>query len=55
MDVDNDGDSDLLLFFNSQDMNLTSGSINATLTGQAYDGIYIRGTDSVEIVTRGKK
>ena len=55
IDVDHDGDKDLLLYFNTQDLNLNKDSTRATLTGTTDDGIDIVGTDSVTIVTKGKK
>ena len=53
-DVDYDGDLDLLLHFKTQDLNLTESSTEATLTGTTYGGQPIQGTDSVNIVPKGK-
>ena len=55
MDVDSDGNPDLLLYFTTQALNLNTDSEEATLTGETYDGVNITGTDSVTIVTKGKK
>jgi len=49
-DIDNDGDIDLILHFNTQSLQLDSNSIEAVLTGQLTDGILIKGTDSVKII-----
>jgi hypothetical protein len=53
-DVDNDGDHDLLLHFKTQELNLTTESTEATLEGETNDGIQVVGTDSVNIVPKGK-
>jgi len=47
----------LLLYFNTQELNLVKDSKEATLTGKTNDVIPIDiiGTDSVSIVTKGKK
>ncbi|MBE0526754.1 MAG: hypothetical protein IH631_07415, partial [Candidatus Thorarchaeota archaeon] len=49
-DVDYDGDMDMLLHFNTQDLDLTKDSTDATLTGETSDFQLIQGTDSVRIV-----
>jgi hypothetical protein len=50
-DVDGDGDEDLLFHFRTQELNLTSDSTEATLTGKTLDGVWaIEGTDAVNIV-----
>jgi len=49
-DVDSDGIPDLILHFYTQDLQLTSSSTEATLTGRLKDGRSIVGTDSVRIV-----
>jgi len=54
-DVDSDGDMDMLLHFNTQDLNLDENSTEARLTGMTDDGIEIVGTDSVNIVPKRKK
>ena len=53
-DVDNDGVHDILLYFMTQELELTKESIEATLEGETYDGIQIIGTDSVNIVPKGE-
>ena len=53
-DIDGDGYIDLLFHFNTQDLLLDSESTEATLTGMTLDGVYIEGTDSVNIVPKGK-
>jgi hypothetical protein len=55
-DVDGDGDLDLLFHFDTENLNLTEDSEDATLTGLTLDGYEITGTDSVRIVPqKGKK
>lgn len=49
-DVDGDGDLDRVLHFDTQALNLTCASTQATLTGQTNTGTPIQGTDSVRIV-----
>ena len=51
-DVDYDGDYDMLLHFNTQELELAQNSIEATLEGETYDGSNIIGTDSVKIVPK---
>lgn len=51
-DVDGDGDMDMLFHFNTQQLNLTLSSTEATLTGNTTDGTPIKGTDSVKVVPR---
>jgi hypothetical protein len=53
-DVDFDGDLDLLFHFKTQELNLNKDSTEATLTGITYDGQAIEGTDTVNIVPKGK-
>jgi len=53
-DVDDDGDLDMLFHFKTQDLNLTEDSTEATLTGMTDDGQPIEGTDTVNIVPKGK-
>ncbi|MCK5509273.1 MAG: right-handed parallel beta-helix repeat-containing protein [Desulfobacterales bacterium] len=53
-DVDNDGDHDMLFHFKTQELDLTKDSTEATLEGETYDGVQITGTDSVNIVPKGK-
>jgi hypothetical protein len=53
-DVDSDGDVDMLFHFNTQELGLDPCSTEATLTGAAGSGQPIEGTDSVNIVPKGK-
>jgi len=53
-DVDGDDDDDMLFHFKTQELNLTEDSTEATLTGEAYIGQPVKGTDTVNIVPRGK-
>jgi parallel beta-helix repeat protein len=48
-DVDRDGDSDLVLYFKIQQLDLDENSKEATLTGETYNGMFIEGTDRVKI------
>ena len=50
-DVDDDGDTDLVLHFRMRDAtDLTCESTVGTLTGETFDGMAIEGTDSVRMV-----
>ena len=49
-DVDRDGDMDLLLFFKTQELDLTEASTEATLTAVTFSGEPFEGTDTVNIV-----
>lgn len=49
-DVDDDGDWDLMLKFNTQDTNISCGDTEATLTGQTFDSVQITGVDSINTV-----
>jgi len=49
-DVNLDGHVDLVCHFRTQDLNLTTSSTQATLTGETTGGTPITGTDSVRIV-----
>jgi len=49
-DVNADGLLDLVLHFNTQDLNLTSASTEATLTGTTDNGRCVSATDSIKIV-----
>jgi len=49
-DVDGDTDWDLVLHFNTQEMGVACGDIEATLTGQTFEGVQITGTDSIKTV-----
>jgi hypothetical protein len=53
-DVDGDGDTDLLLHFKTLELNLPEGSTETTLTGTTFGGQPIQGTDTVNIVPKGK-
>ena len=54
-DVDGDGDTDLLFHFKTQELdNLNEDSTEAFLTGYTYEGEFIWGTDTVNIVPKGK-
>ena len=49
-DVDNDGDTDLVLHFQLAATNLTCESTEGSLTGETFDGGAIAGTDAVRMV-----
>jgi hypothetical protein len=49
-DVDGDGDDDLMLHIDIEEMDLMEGSSVAVLYGSTYDDIEIKGIDSVNIV-----
>jgi hypothetical protein len=49
-DVDDDGDLDLVLHFKTQDTNIEVGDDEACLVGYRYDGVEIRGCDSIRLV-----
>ena len=49
-DVDDDGDMDLLLHFNTAETGIACGDTEATLTGETFDGQAILGTDSIVTV-----
>lgn len=53
-DVDGDRDLVLLFHFKMQELSLTNDSTTATLTGTTYGGQAIEGTDTVNIVPKGK-
>lgn len=53
-DVDFDGDMDLLFHFKTQELSLNENSTEAALTGTTYGGQPIEGTDTVNIVPKGK-
>jgi hypothetical protein len=54
-DVDDDGDTDLLLHFQVQESGVASGDTEVSLTGMTCDGREIAGTDTIEIVGRARK
>jgi YVTN family beta-propeller protein len=49
-DVNGDGLLDLVLHFNTQDLNLQTGDTEACLSGKTLNGMGIKGCDSVRIV-----
>ncbi len=49
-DVDDDGDMDLLLHFNTQDTGIQCGDTSGTLTGETFGGQAITGTDAIRTV-----
>lgn len=49
-DVDDDGDLDMLLHFQTQDTGIIAGDTEAELTGKTVDGRDIHGSDSVRTV-----
>jgi hypothetical protein len=49
-DVDGDGDTDLILHFNTQDTGIVCGDTAASLTGETLSGQAIVGTDSIKTV-----
>jgi hypothetical protein len=55
VDVDEDGDVDLLCHFETQELNLGVESAEAVLTGSTYDGTEIRGADSVRIISKSQE
>lgn len=46
-DVDGDGDTDLILHFNTQAAGIVCGDTSASLTGETFDGQMIEGSDSI--------
>jgi len=55
IDVDRDGDKDMLFFFNVGDTQLTKESTEGTLTGSTVDGKAFKGTDKVRCVGWGHR
>lgn len=49
-DVDEDGDMDLLLHFNTQETGIQCGDTEATLTGETLTGLAFTGTDAINTV-----
>jgi hypothetical protein len=49
-DVDGDGDSDLVLHFDTQQTGILCGDSSARLTGRTFDGEPIEGSDSISTV-----
>jgi len=54
-DVDEGGDLDMILHFKVQEVGLSEGDVEATLSGQTFDGRYFDGTDAVRIVPPNPK
>jgi hypothetical protein len=54
-DVNGDGAPDLVLHFNTQDLNLDNASTEAELTGSTTAGLSIVGSDTVTVPKGGKK
>lgn len=52
-DVDQDGDLDLILHFNTQDTGFKAGDTNGFLTGRTHDRTPIEGADSVRVFFPG--
>ncbi len=50
-DIDRDGDTDLVLYFQTEETGIVCGDTEATLTGETFEGVPITGTDA--IVTLG--
>ena len=49
-DVDGDGDTDVILHFNTQDTGVECGDPSASLTGETLSGQPIEGSDSISMV-----
>jgi hypothetical protein len=49
-DVDGDNDLDMILHFNTEDTNISCGSMSAVITGMTLDGHRFMGMDSVHTV-----
>jgi hypothetical protein len=54
-DVNKDGRIDLLLFFVTDELNLSTLATEATLSGTTVEGAVIWGSDMIRIVPQGKK
>jgi VCBS repeat-containing protein len=54
-DIDGDGDDDMILHFNTQELGLTEDDVKATLSGETTEGAYFTGTDSVKIIKSKNK
>ena len=50
VDVDRDGDIDMVVHFKTRETGIACGDTEATLTGQTFDGTAFEGTDSVQTV-----
>jgi len=53
VDIDKDGDDDLLVYFRIQELGISYGDTNATLTAELFDKSQLLGVDS--ILTKGCK
>ncbi len=53
-DVDGDGDIDMVLHFKTQKTGIQASDTEATLTGETVGGVAFEGTDTVNIVPKGK-
>jgi len=49
-DVDLDGDTDMILHFDTQDTGIVCGDTSASLTGETFSGQAIEGSDSIKTV-----
>jgi len=49
-DVNGDGDTDMILHFNTQDTGIKCGDTSASLTGQTLSGQAIKGADAIQTV-----
>ena len=49
-DIDQDGDADLVLHFNTQETGIACGDTEATLTGETFSGLAVVGIDSIVTV-----
>lgn len=49
-DVDSDGDLDLVIHFRTEELILSSTATEATIKGATFEGVHIKGTDTVKIV-----
>jgi Protein of unknown function (DUF3344) len=49
-DVDGDGDTDMILHFNTKDTGIVCGDTSASLTGETLSGQPIEGSDSIKTV-----
>jgi len=47
-DVDGDGDTDMILHFNTQETGIVCGDTSASLTGETFGGQAIQGSDSIK-------
>jgi hypothetical protein len=50
VDVDADGDSDLVLLFHIRETGIACGDTSASLTGEAFGGEAIEGSDSIQTI-----